>query len=294
MQVLRHAAVAVVLPVVAMGLLAGCSGPPAVGAPEPADSALVMTAARSVRQLDTGRYSIEVSMGLDAPGQRVVRTTMNGGFDRERGASEVSVDLAPLVDSLSVNAGFVAPAELGDELRIRVVDGGVYVHAEDAEANWVLMAVEPEDAAEAFGIYQPEQFADLLEHVGTAVTRTTGGMIDGVQTVRYQGWIDAVAMERLRGGDASRLAVVVAAAPPGLADRMVRFDLWVGDDGVPRRLVIELDADTVASVDGGTPEARERAGRVVMRIAIEWFAIGAPIEIEAPPPHQVTDPLRRI
>ncbi|MFP4513134.1 MAG: hypothetical protein ACLFRV_09345 [Acidimicrobiales bacterium] len=246
-----------------------------------------MAAADRARLVSSGRFGLQVSLGRE--GATVASTTVDGVFDNEAGASETVVDLASLRAQLP-EAGPAVPEQVGDELIVRLVDDAVYLYVGAADREWVLYPVDAADASRRLGLARPDQFLQVLESAGDEVTVTEAPPFDGEPTRRYSGWIDpegfpAFAAEATGGA----LDQMADALPPGLLDRIVRFDAWIGDDGLPRRVVIELDREAVFDlaerIEG--PQAPE-AALPVMRYEIDWFDLDTPVRIEPPPPDQVS------
>jgi hypothetical protein len=234
----------------------------------------------------TGRFQIGIEFGV--AGRQVLEATTLGAFDHNAGALEMVIDLDAMVGALPPGSGPLPPG-FGGDMVVRIIGSEAFVHVGPDDRNWVSMPVDPEEVTESFGVYMPEQFLALLEQVGSDVSSEIELGGDGEPTVRYSGWIDSVALGALTGGDAVRLATVASAVPSQLRDRVVRFDLWVGADGVPRRLLIELDLDTVAAAARDLDGTSAGIDRLIMRFVVEWFDLGADISIEPPAPHLVTE-----
>jgi hypothetical protein len=272
-------------------VVSGCSGVGRAGAvrsaadQQPAHEQ-VAAAVEAARAGATGRFQIGIQLGV--AGRQVVEASTFGTFDRDVGALEMVIDLDAMVGALPPGSGPLPP-EFGGDMVVRIVGSEAFVHVGPDDRNWVRMPVDPEEVTASFGVYVPEQFLALLEQVGSDVSSEIEMGGDGGPTVRYSGWIDSVALGALTGGDAARLATVASAVPSQLRDRVVRFDLWVGADGVPRRLLIELDLDTVAAATRELDGTSAGIDRLVMRFVVDWFDLGADISIEAPAPHLVTE-----
>ncbi|MDZ7679107.1 MAG: hypothetical protein U5K29_11205 [Acidimicrobiales bacterium] len=248
----------------------------------------VVAAADRAQRVSSGRFGLQVSLGRE--GAMVASTTVEGVFDHDAGASETVVDLASLRAQLPAEAGPIASEGLGDELIVRIVDGTVYLYVGTADREWVLYPVDAAQASRTLGLARPDRFLQVLESVGDEVTVTEAPPLDGEPTRRYSGWIDPEGFSELSAdGAGGALDQMADSLPPGLLDRIVRFDAWIGDDGVARRVVIELDREAVFDlaerVEG--PQALD-AALPVMRYEVDWFDLDTPVRIEPPPPDQVS------
>jgi hypothetical protein len=277
----------------AAAVLAGCGSVPAVtplgeervGAP-PSDP--LDPAGLGGWDQVSGRFELEVTMG--SPATVVATTRVRGVFDHASGDSEIQIELRDLVDQLPPEAGVVLPEEIADDLIVRVVDGFAYVRVGTPDREWVVNPVASEDGAAEFDLYRPDRLLALIEAAAHDVTVSDGGRLDGVPTRLHSGWLDGSGLRGLSlDGAPSGLGAMAAAHPPGLFDRVVRFDLWLGSDGLPRRLVIELDPDGLIEVaeriEGPQPPD---AAVPVLRWRVDWFDLGQAVAIEAPPSEQVS------
>jgi hypothetical protein len=247
----------------------------------------VVSAVSDAHQASSGRYRLEAELGGE--GVFVSTISLTGAFDRASGASEVSLDMRSLFESYPDDAGVSLPDELGDELIIRIVDGLLYQYVGSHDREWIVYPLDPSEVLDAMGIYRPEMFLEVIESSSHDVSVADGPTIDAVPTRHYSGWIDGTGFAGLSSdGSGGGLGQMAASFPPGLLDRIVRFDAWVGADGLLRRVVIEFDHDAMFEVaeriEG--PQDRTRA-MPVMHYRIDWFDLDEPVGIEPPAPHLV-------
>jgi hypothetical protein len=110
--------------------------------------------------------------------------------------------------------------------------------------------------------------SDDLETVGTEEVR-------GVATTRYHATLDLGAA--LDGAAPGILGEMEAAFSDQLdAVRSVPIDVWVGEDGIPRRLVLSLAVDDPAGEE------------MTSTMTVELFDLGEPVVIEVPPADEVS------
>lgn len=234
----------------------------------------------------SGRFRMGVTMG--AEGVMILETSLVGEYDGS-GASEVVLDLGPLVEVADPSLAEQFPEGAGDALVVRTVGTDVYVHTGAVDREWVLSPIEDHDLIAEIGLPSPDELVSVVESAGVDIATADGGTIDGVAAHRYSGWIDGSSLGLLSPGAQQRgLDELAAAYPVDLFDRIVRFDLWVGDDGLPRRLVVEYDHDSMLEIAERIDGPQGRVDLPLMRFEVEWYDLGAPIHIDAPPRDQIS------
>jgi hypothetical protein len=118
--------------------------------------------------------------------------------------------------------------------------------------------------------------ASSLDQVGTE-------QIDGVETVHYTGTIDASKIaQNLPADQAKQVRDSIAAV--GMKE--MPFDVWVGSDGLVRRVAFTFD---LSAMSGGASPApgTEMLKNAKMVITIDLFDYGVPVSIEAPPASEI-------
>ena len=234
----------------------------------------------------SGRFRMGITMG--AEGVMALETTLVGEYDGS-GASEVVLDLGPLVEVVDPAMVAQLPEGAGDALVIRTVGTDVYVHTGAVDREWVLSPIEGHDLIAEIGLPSPDDLVSAVESAGVDVAVADGGTIDGVAARRYSGWIDGSSLGVLSpGARQGGLDELAAAYPAGLFDRIVRFDLWVGDDGLPRRLVVEYDHDSMLEIAERIDGPQGEVELPLMRFEVEWYDLGASIHVDAPPRDQIS------
>lgn len=215
--------------------------------------------------------------------------------------SEFSVDMSGFLDAMLASPD-VDPLELellrswlGQPLEFRIVGDTTYVSASlfsfflPVETTWI--AFESEQSVADFGVSgltaSPADFLALLRGVDDDAEIVGSEIIDGVETTHIHGSLsvlDAIAA----APDAEQAAVEAALAgldPTDLVNMSVELfdiDVWIGDDGLVRRMVLAMDDLAALDETGATPEG------AFMRLAFDFSDYGADLVVAEPPASDVT------
>lgn len=226
---------------------------------------------------------------VGAVGFGVVETVVDGEFDEHNDGFEARVDLARQIETAP--PGLLADLPpMSDELVIRGAAGLVFMKVD--EQGWILLPGSLDELLSSAGVTRPDALLDLLDWAADGVVEAPGGVIDGDETVRYSGWLPGTALASMPGNDTvktleSRVASMGNSPPWDLLDRMVRFDVWVDGEGQARRLVIELDLDTLSELSIQVDGHDEGIDRIRLRHQVDWFDLGS-VMIEPPPRSEVS------
>jgi hypothetical protein len=210
-----------------------------------------------------------------------------GAFDTVAGRSRFALSYGDLVQRGLGDAGetelFEGFAEaLGDGLEV-VTDGdAVYVRAGllgsllGVDTPWAALR-GPDAAAQRrslapFGSSDPCDLLEVLRGVGE-VTEVGREPLDGVTTTHYRVVVDpARAVERAPAEARDDLEAAVMA----LEGFEPEVDVWIGEDGVVRRVVYSFGEESGSPMGPAT-------------LTFDLFGVGAPVEITVPPADQVTE-----
>lgn len=241
-------------------------------------------------EITSGRMEglIEIS-ALEAGADLEISIPFGGEFDSATGNSSFVMDLSAMA-GMAEASGEEIPAEFAgmfDEMEVRVIDGVSYIKFPlfgmlfGAQTEWIS-APEEEGASitDDFTFAQPDNPAHLLEQFENAdaeVTEVGRETVNGVDTTHYRVVFDAAAM--LAEASPEERAEMLAAGP--IPDGEFPMDLWITDDGVVVRYIMEIDGAMVEA-----PES-ERFQRMVMTFNLLDF--NQPVTIVAPDPADVTD-----
>jgi len=234
--------------------------------------ALDPVASAADRTLDkgTGHFDLQTTFTLPLLGRAAV--SGEGSFDNAKQAMDVTMNVR------GVGTGMPTAVEL------RLLQPAMYVRLEGLPAGGQLpngkswVKVDLERALKKLGV----DFANLgigqsptealAQLRGSANTQKVGTeTIDGVRTTHYRGTVDVQdALGRATAKERKALRRLLDEAKAhGVDATSTTHDVWVGDDGLVRRLT-----EQVGSV-----------GHVTMTFS----DYGAPVQIEAPPADETTD-----
>ncbi len=258
-------------------LLAACAetgpDPSPVG---PRDA--VLNAMKAV--YEAGTFHQELEMSMTGGGESF---TMSGAAD---------VDNVHQRIDMTMDLGL-----LGGEMRLLMDDGLVYMRSpvfQDAGSEWVSLdpsKMDPATAAQfgGFGTGTTDPSAYIGLFAGVFDVRDSGDQeLQGVSTTHYVGSID---LKKVLGGFADvvgedvdaetrkQLEMVVEQFESLGIDEKIPFEIWIDEEGLPRRQRISMDFGDLVPGD-------EAAS---MRMTVDFSAFGKPVEIEIPRPSEVTD-----
>jgi len=257
-----------------LSVLVACAEGPAPISPRDA----VLDAMSAV--YEAGTYHQELEMSLSAEGQSFSITGV-ADVDNERQKIDMTMDLGLL----------------GGEMQV-VMDGGiVYMRSPafaDAPTPWVSMDPEKMDPARAAqfggfgaGTTDPSAYAGLF--AGVFDVKDSGQVeIRGVSTTHYVGTIDLekvmASFSDMMGEDVDpatkeQLEAAVKQFETLGIDQKIPFEIWIDEEGLPRRQAITMDFG----------DAVPGAGDASLEMTVDYSAFGEPVRVQIPKRSQVTD-----
>ncbi len=255
-------------------LLAACADGPAPVSPRDA----VLNAMKAVYEVETLHQELEMS--VSAAGEEL---SLSG---------EADVDNVHKRIDMTMDLGM-----LGGEMQVLMDDGVVYMRSpvfEDAGTEWVSLdpsKMDPATAAQfgGFGTGTTDPSAYIGLFAGVFDVEASGEQeIEGVSTTHYVGTID---LKKVLGGFADvvgedvdaetrkQLEMVVEQFESLGIDEKIPFEIWIDEEGLPRRQRISMDFGDLVPGD-------EAAS---MKMTVDFSDFGKPVEIEVPRPSEVTD-----
>ena len=233
---------------------------------------------------DAGSARFEMVFAFDTP-DGPLELTASGGYAGDRMSMEM--DLGAMLGEVAEGAGEDLPPGFEEPMEM-VLDGQtVYLRMPMLEmltgtTGWLSATPDELGAGgDALGITgtatSPAQLLETLRGVSDEVDELGTEEVRGVRTTRYRATVD--------------VEKVLEAIPPeqrvqmekqlddlgGVGIDSVPLDVWVDDDGLPRRVQMAFD-DMGAEM--GLP------GSATM--TMELFDYGQPVTIEVPPASEVT------
>jgi hypothetical protein len=272
------------------------SGAPSSGAP--AEAAFAPAAALQ-RMGEVTSYRFAMTTTLEdlpgAPGS--VSFAVEGALDVTNDAFQMVMDFGEFMGAMAAQSG-ASSAELAQmqalfgDGKMEMLQVGEVLYLRwplintlfGVQTPWTSVPSEGAgaDFAGAFGADQPlhaEQFLGFIQEAGGFELAGTE-RVRGVETARYRGHVDMEAASAALGG-AAPLPADAGAALDALGH--VPFEVWVDGDGYIRRLsfAFDLGAALSAAQAGDAPQR--------MAFTVEYFDIGAAIDLRAPDASQVTE-----
>jgi hypothetical protein len=262
--------------------LAACGGNPSDSA-APAAPATTTTAAPTPLELvlassdkvaDTSTMAFSMTMG-----------TPDGSFTGQ-GAMDVN---GPLMTMTMDMASLMSPAErkAGTKVAMVLNDQAMYMQfpglaEETGGKHWMRLDLatlgegNPFAAmAEQFRDADPSKNVEFLEGVKDVTTLGTED-VRGVATTHYKVTIDL--KQAINDVPESLRATVTEALSQMGGDGMLPGEVWLDDDGLPRRFVYDM---SLPVGNGGAP--------AVLHFSMEMFDFGQPVSVTTPPDNEVID-----
>lgn len=232
-----------------------------------------------------------------------------GAVDQARDRSSMSLDLRAMRQML-LASGDATAAELDQFLgdgQIDVVQDGSTVYLKmpflaqqlHATTPWVaatMPATMPAGAGEpalgglgSLGMFggmagfgsagSPADYFDQIKTLDPTVREAGSEVVRGVQTTRYSGSFD---MRKLLSAQLTPdQAAQLNSAMPLIDAFRIPYDVWIAEDGLPRRITTRIDF-------GGLGAPSSGGAAPGMTFSYELFDYGAPGEIVVPAASQVT------
>ena len=219
--------------------------------------ALLSSAPEAVLKARTAR----LVMKMEVDGGVSMDMSAEGLVDFESGASSMTMSL------------------MGTEMEMRTVDGHLYVRMPEVGrppgiTEWVGMPLAAAGAGSYTGSPNAAGMIESLRGVSSDIEELGRDEVNGEDAIGYRVTIDMErALAQVPEEDRARVEESMAQMRAmGMAD--VPMEVWVTDDGLPVRMVMEL-RDV-----GGTG-----AG---MRMQMDYVDFGVPVDITAPPADDTT------
>ena len=225
--------------------------------------------------------------GFEEFGDEVAGFTVRGAFSEDGRSGEVEMDMSAL---LSIDPG-EADAEMlqffGDVIAMKwigdtsYVSSGLFSWFAPVDTPWIGL-VDDGSGSSGMGMstetFSLEEFLVVLRSLDSDAENLGREVMDGVNVVHVRGTVSAASLAA--SGNESFLEEMDPTGSGLLAADVFDIDVWVGDDGIVRRM--EFGVDDLAAVD---PNASPGSS---FRFVMELTDVGADLVIEAPPAADVT------
>jgi hypothetical protein len=229
---------------------------------------------------EAGSFHQSLDMSMSAAGQSL-SISAEADVDNENQRIGMTMDLGML----------------GGKMQMVMDDGVVYMRSpafQEAGTEWVSMDPSKMDPAAAAqfggfgaGTTDPSAFVGLF--AGVFDVKASGEQeLKGVPTTHYVGTIDLrkvlAGFSDVVGEDADaatrkQLEVAVEQFEALGIDEKIPFEIWIDDEGLPRRQRITMDFGDLGPGSEGA----------AMEMTVDFSDFGEPVDIEIPRPSEVTD-----
>ena len=282
-------------------VLAGCgqtrdpSGTVDAGGVEAPTAAFLTGAAGKTAEATTGKIALTMTFTGLPSGSGTSSITATGAYDHAARQAQLSIDLSSLTGALGTLGQTNSVKGLDHPLEEVLNDGHLYLKLGamgsmlGVTTPWVEitgadaltkqlsgssgLGLDPNDTSNLGSDYLA-----FLQGVGGTVTEVGPETIDGVDTTHYKADVDlqqalAKVGDKL-GAEAKKRLQDQAAKVSGT----MPIEVWVGADGLVRRITVALDASSFG----------EGKAKGSVAVTVELTDVGQPVQISVPPADQVS------
>lgn len=229
--------------------------------------------------------SIEMFGVVGPAGATDLVIPFGGAFDNESGDFSFSMDLSGAMAA----AGDQLPPEfaaLMGEMELRQIGETSFMKFPfftqmlGADTPWISMPADQDDATNGFTMTSPVNPSEILgsfEDAGATVEVIGRETVNGTEATHYRAVFDTETL--LAQASPEEREQLESQGP--LPTEALPMDVWISDDGLVIRFVMEIDGD---SFDAGPDEQFDR-----MLMRYDMFDLNEQITIEPPPASEVTD-----
>ena len=248
----------------------------------PSPRKVVLASVLATAAAKTARVSMTMTMTGLGEETEAVEVVVDGVTEFETGNSSMKMQFG----------GLGSEDEIGG-METRVVDGVAYLQMPAAlggmfgEGKWLKMPDlgSADSAMPGLGQSDPSKFLAYLETVSNGVKKVGTDLIRGIETTHYAATLDL------------GKAVNRADMPASLRDELrelfngdsfsaIPADVWVDEDGIARRIRLQLDlGDLIEDLPG----VSEDAPAMTMTMSMDLYDFGVPVHVVAPPASDVTE-----
>jgi hypothetical protein len=193
------------------------------------------------------------------------------------------------MSGVAAAAGDEIPEEFGDlfgEMEVRQIGEISYVKFPffsmflGSETPWISMPADEGDPTDGFTMTSPGNPSEILgsfEDAGATVETVGSESVNGVDATHYRVVFDTETL--LAEATPEERAELEAQGPVPIDE--LPMDVWISEDGLVVRFVMEIDGDSVETEPG------ESFGH--MSMSYDMFDLNSGVVIEPPPSSEVTD-----
>ena len=208
--------------------------------------------------------------------------TFNGKQSFKTGQSEITMDMTPLFASLG--GGGVAP-QGSFIIETRTVDGYTYTKAPSfagSQDTWVKAKLEPTTSA----TQDPTDYLNYIKGASDDFKTVGKEEIKGVSTTHYEVTLDPEKFKEQIAQSSSDVDKEELKAIEGIFSKPIIANVWVGKDGLVRKLDMTIDVDAGSLL--GASGVGSTSGSLSMKVSILFSNYGDDVKVVAPPANQIT------
>jgi hypothetical protein len=240
--------------------------------------AALRAAPDAAAEAGSGRFEMTMAFSM---AEADVELTATGGFAGDRMSMEM--DFGDSLAALAAREGETLPPGFDEPMQI-VVDGGTaYLRMPMLEAitgtrGW--LSVTPEELGQAGGSFgaapgatDPSKMLETLRGVADDVEEVGREEVRGVDTTHLTATVDLQrALEQMPAEQRDQLEGQL-----GGVDASIPMEVWIDDDDLVRRMVMDLGPIVARTMGGGSAE-----------MTIEFFDYGEDVAVDVPDASEVT------
>ena len=263
----------------------GSSAPASTPAATTQQSATDVLASASEKARSAGSSKIALSVSLPLPGKTAPSTlTGDGAFDYANERGTLNFDVGDLLSGLAGGA-------LGGSSKLQLVLDKNVLYLNFPALGQLLggkpwIKLDPAELSKQQGLNlgqlqtigqsDPSAFLDYLGGVAS-LQRVGTETVRGTETTHYKAEIDFDKVLANAPADAKAgLKATIDQLAQQTGKRSVPVDVWVGNDGLVRKIMLSYPAVAGST---GSPST----------VTVELYDFGTPVNVTVPPADQVTD-----
>jgi hypothetical protein len=254
-----------------LGVLMGACGSPSGGTQ---GDALQIISAAATKTAAAGTSSVEMTMDMEVMGTSI---QMVGTGENDLDAQQSHMTMESTAGDLPGMGEFEVVTD-GAKVYMKTPDGFPGIAAGDKP--WTMLDATDMGGG-AFGFGQPSgdasQFLDYLKGVSGDIETLGTEEVRGVNTTHYKAMMDFEKVLDEAASQKEEMEATLDQLKSQLGTTEMPIEIWIGDDGLLRRMTISFSTDGEA----GDPSMK-------MSMSIEMFDFGKPVQIEIPPASEVS------
>jgi hypothetical protein len=259
-----------------VGLVLGACGSPGAGSGDP----LGIITAAATKTAAAGTSQVEMTMEMHLMGQTV---NMVGTGENDLDAQRSHMTMTMESDSPAFPAmGDIEVVSDGTKVYMKYPMGFPGAPSGSESKPWVML-----DASEAGGAFggmgqpgsgDPTQYLEFLKGVSGGIETVGDEEVRGVTTTHYRAMMDfEKVLDQASGDRKEEMDAFLEQLRSQVGKTEMPIDIWIGADGLMRRMAMDF------STDGGAGDVSMQ-----MKMTIEMFDFGEPVDIQIPPASEVT------